>query len=228
MAGNETKGENRCPFCGHPGVADVSACPLEWTHWWERMADGTRVPPRHGHVRSLLHREAVVAKCGGPGICRVCAAEKAYVDGGVVGLREHLAKVAQATVDSSNNRADAGVPRKKPGTFEKGDPRINKKGRPSISEEQREFRRELHKMAPQVLKVVRAKLMEGKPRKLSAADSAVLNKLIDKLGGADAINVRVAVEKEQAEFLRVAKERLTPEAYEALLAAYNAQGGDGE
>lgn len=78
----------RCELCGLAGVLDAAECPAAWTHGWERAPDGTRLPPKHGHVQPVPGKP--VARCGGPSMCLSCAAEKAYVDGGAMGLRVHL------------------------------------------------------------------------------------------------------------------------------------------
>lgn len=78
----------RCELCGLAGVLDTAECPAAWTHGWERAPDGTRLPPQHGHVRPLA--SGAVARCGGPALCAVCAAEEAYVEGGAMGLRAHV------------------------------------------------------------------------------------------------------------------------------------------
>lgn len=96
--------------------------------------------------------------------------------------------------------------------FVPGDPRINLKGRPPMSQQQREFMQALQEMRVDVLNGVRDAIAKRDP--------SVLNKLMDKLGGADAINVRIQVEKEQAAFLAQAKKLLPPELYEQLLAQY--------
>lgn len=118
---------------------------------------------------------------------------------------------------SSKNRDGSGDAGRNNGRFVPGDPRINLKGRPPLSQQQREFRQALHSMQLDVLNSVQALV--------KAKDPTVLNKLIEKLGGADAINMRVTMEREQAEFLAKAKEILPPDAYEKLLAAYASDAG---
>lgn len=122
----------------------------------------------------------------------------------------------------SENNAETKV-KKWPGLrpFEKGDPRINRKGRPPISELQREFRRELHKMRPDVLAAARKLLRQRKP------DSHTTAKLVDKLGGPETVNVKLQVQKELEEFLEVARDTLGEGAYEKLAEAFVAKTSGG-
>lgn len=108
--------------------------------------------------------------------------------------------------------------------FEKGDSRINRTGRTPMSDLERAFRHRMHsELTEEVFLALKAKLKaRGK------ADAAVVNKLVDKLGGADAVNVKMQVEKEVGEFLATAKAALSPEEYEKLATAFLAKGGGGE
>lgn len=107
------------------------------------------------------------------------------------------------------------------GPFIKNDPRINRRGRKPISELQREFRRKLHDMEPDVLAAASRLLKQRKP------DPHTTGKLVDKLGGPDAINVKLAVDKELSELLEVAKETLGEDAYEKLAEAFVAKTSGG-
>lgn len=101
--------------------------------------------------------------------------------------------------------------------FVKDDPRINREGRPPLSKAQREFREKLHDMVPDVLNSLR--------KLIKSAEPSVVNKLIDKLSGIDPLTLKLQVEKEHEEFLKIAKDVLPPDAHEKLLAAYAARAG---
>lgn len=124
--------------------------------------------------------------------------------------------------DPGNNNGSAPAVKRRVGRpFSKGDPNINRKGRPPISELQREFRRKLHDMEPLVLAAAEKLLRQRKP------DSHTTAKLVDKLGGQDAVNVRLQVDKELSELLEVAKEALGEDAYEKLAEAFVAKTSGG-
>lgn len=61
--------------------------------------------------------------------------------------------------------------------FVPGDPRINRKGRPPLSESQRAFRQQLHDLELPVLAAVKVLIAKR--------DATVINKLIEKLAGAE-------------------------------------------
>lgn len=93
--------------------------------------------------------------------------------------------------------------------FVPGDPRINRSGRPPLSEQQREFRRKLFKMDADVRKAVKQMVKDREP--------SVVNKLVDKLAGQDAVDRQVEAELDA--FLSKLKARLPPETYEVVVAA---------
>lgn len=116
-------------------------------------------------------------------------------------------------MESKNSQKTA---RGKGKPFEPGDKRINRKGRPPLSQKQREFRQKLHSMDPSVIASVRRLVKAGEP--------SVVNKMVDKLSGIDPLTITLQVEKEHEEFLQIAKEVLPAEVHEKLLAAYAARG----
>lgn len=99
----------------------------------------------------------------------------------------------------------------------KGDPRNNLKGRPPLSQQQREFRQLLHNREEAVLESVDALIAKK--------DSGIVSKLIEKLAGQDSINVRVAVERELASVLDRIQAIVKPEDYERILTAIASEPG---
>lgn len=104
--------------------------------------------------------------------------------------------------------------------FVPGDPRINRKGRPRLSQAQREFREKLHKMEASVLKSVKALVEAGEP--------SVINKLIEKLAGRDEEVLNLKVEEPGPDLSKLSREELKQ--WRALAAratvAHPDDGGD--
>lgn len=115
----------------------------------------------------------------------------------------------------SNNSDGTDRPKRKAprSAFVPGDPRINRKGRPPLSEEQRKFREEFAKLKPLVLAAVRRGLLSKKP------DSSITKTAVEKLYGQDPVNVNHLVEGELAAFLDRVERKLSKQTFAEVLAA---------
>lgn len=101
---------------------------------------------------------------------------------------------------ASNNRRKAGKREPNRGSFVPGDPRINRAGRRPLSEEQRQFREELHDMRPAIIAAVKDLV--------NHRDATVVNKLIEKLAGKEAETLDVRIDDQRPDLSKLTTEQI--------------------